>query len=461
MNDFLRFASRVFPDFNDPVVPDSEGEFATRNSLAIGIAFPDLSPEILVRFGLNVRPLAIHPEITTVVIPESMGVALLVARTAERWKEIATVVEDPEAKRARQREFALFAIHIVPPPTMPDRDRRARLLDVSHVIFTAQCAGYPRVDEVPFDPAFEAVWGQIAAACVDQVLGQLGNPGDDQRALPEASRSSPTGRARSIQSEPFIPRDPQSLAFGLPEGFICIAVGDIEGSVQKLTLILDLIRANPATTFVFLGDLFDNISVSAPKGNFRCVELLEPFLDEYPRSKEPPDFRRVKFGVGEVRVGGGVQFLAGNAELDALRDLQQGYEEVSGVFCYGTDGHKYQKKFRIGQLHLLFRYFKSCRRELVHKFDATCVHFRHTAATKLFDGKFVQASPQHLIVCGHNRQFCRGQYWYMLDISKNKRDTRIGVTWVEDGALQVHSLAMPLLNPIPEWTKKQLPWNPS
>lgn len=143
---------------------------------------------------------------------------------------------------------------------------------------------------------------------------------------------------------------------------ICIAIGDIEGNVQKLRSVINFIKQS-TFNFIFIGDIFDDISDSSPtrKQGFKCIELVSDFFSPV---NEPYDltFKSIQFTEKKFyEIQNRVKFVAGNSECDVLKDIidtKNVKQNSKGKFIFGKD--KYQKTFSEKQLTLLYLYFKNC-----------------------------------------------------------------------------------------------------
>jgi hypothetical protein len=244
------------------------------------------------------------------------------------------------------------------------------------------------------------------------------------------------------------------ISFRLPKGFICIALEILKDTTKNLKAFISMIRFHRNLNFVFLGDIADNISARCDQfsQNFRCIELLFDFFDKPENDfQSPSDFQRISFAPSEFKADKTVQFVAGNAEVDILKDLQQNYTHQNNQYIFGKG--KYQKRFILHQLYLIYRFLTSCSSELTYRKDRKTVHFRH-AANKTFEtspsGNFIEASVDHPVICGHNHNVGTKTVanqeitTVMLDTCENQWDARCGVISVENGQLSALGLS-PLL----------------
>lgn len=112
---------------------------------------------------------------------------------------------------------------------------------------------------------------------------------------------------------------------------VCIAIGDIEGDIEKLRPIYNLIKANPKLNFVFIDDLFDDLSDSHEFSdeNWDCLYLLSEFfickdnisfaIDNVNTDDSkiclPSAFQNIVFEEAEFeQIHSQVKFIAGNSE---------------------------------------------------------------------------------------------------------------------------------------------------
>jgi hypothetical protein len=244
--------------------------------------------------------------------------------------------------------------------------------------------------------------------------------------------------------------DPDLYTVLRPTGFLCIAIGDIEGDNKKLRIILNYIRSHEGISFVFLGDLVDDISDRAAnrESQLQCLFDLEPYFEP---SANSLDFHSISFEPGTLATDGRIQFIAGNSENDILQDLRQSPAPAADGESLVFGNGKWQKTFRPSELNLVYRYLRSCRSEILSDQDDAIVHFRHAATlvwTGERNGKSIQ-SPDgaNPVVCGHNRNIGRGSFSndqedvVMLDTSAGVTDVRLGaVGW--DGRILVSLIAL-------------------
>jgi hypothetical protein len=229
---------------------------------------------------------------------------------------------------------------------------------------------------------------------------------------------------------------------------VCYVIGDVEGHEASLRDFVKFIDRKAGRQFVFLGDLFDDISDVCPErdANMNCLRLLSRFFASDDGYTGPETFRDIRF----FPTGGlssRVSFILGNAERDALHDLQGEYTAAnSGRWVWeDTDSRhpgKYTKTLADEELRLLYRYFRSCRTEIVVSEPGVAVHFRHAAVTNIAKAEqFVAPDAQNFVVCGHNKHVGVGAWngpadnVLMVDPSLSPDDTRMAKITVQAGAI--------------------------
>lgn len=223
---------------------------------------------------------------------------------------------------------------------------------------------------------------------------------------------------------------------------ICIAIGDIEGDIEKLRPIYNLIKSNPMLNFIFIGDLFDDISDSYEYSNenFECLSLLSEFfipedrisfkLDHVVDSEEankvslPSSFKNIVFKEEDFdNIESRVKFIAGNSECDTLMDLKSNSKNDKSnpdSYCFGKK--QWKKSISFKNMCLLYRYFKSCfgiitmKNKEVNKTDMIdTIIFRHSPdLMKKYKNdiiiqnpsqKIIDSSNKFILVTGHSRKF--------------------------------------------------------
>lgn len=226
----------------------------------------------------------------------------------------------------------------------------------------------------------------------------------------------------------------------LPDNVICIAIGDIEGQVDKVRYIKSLINNNPKLIFLFLGDLFDDISYCSDKfkDSLSTLRELECFFVKKKLKFPESDLKDIKFGRKKFsKITRKVIFIAGNSECDCLFDVTDNKcEEKDGYYLFGSG--KYQKKFTFNQLQLLYRYFSSCYGSILYETPMNSVLFRHARygfSNKYYNvEKYVdqymewEKKDNDLLVIGHEHNF--GKYSdgrFMLDTSPDQNDLRLAI----------------------------------
>jgi hypothetical protein len=262
-----------------------------------------------------------------------------------------------------------------------------------------------------------------------------------------------------------------------PNGFLCVAIGDIEGQVQKLQAILQFIEDNPNVPYVFLGDIFNNLSAQLNErelvDQFRCVEMLRQYLEDDADYDGPRSFEQLRGRMIERRpfdTNKKVQFVAGNHELRVIGEILEYCpdEPTNGVFEF-TNLETPRRRFRITneQLRLLYQLFKSMNGQLDYTFPETgkSVHFRHAEAftwdtlarqeseDRIRFGRHDLGDENNLIVCGHSLMVgcrrCRegNMKVLMIDPSVVKSDCRVGLIGMNGGNLNGQLISLPFMPP--------------
>jgi hypothetical protein len=226
------------------------------------------------------------------------------------------------------------------------------------------------------------------------------------------------------------------------EGLHCIVVGDIEGEMHKLKPLLGLIDANPGLQFVFLGDLWENLSQRARerRDQLECLRMISKYLQDGSDYEGVASFRQLAIVQGNFMTNARVQFIAGNHETDVLNDLMNVVVREDGMFSFPG---AYPKVFNGEELLLLYRYYKSLRSELIWNVSEEqggqggqvqkVIRFRHGFSISY---EFVGGAPREqkhqrpkegnvLIVAGHSRkvavQTAKGSpYLFQIDTSRKK-----------------------------------------
>jgi hypothetical protein len=270
----------------------------------------------------------------------------------------------------------------------------------------------------------------------------------------------------------------------ISQGFMCIAIGDIEGQVARVETIVKFIRRHPHLQFVFIGDIFRQLRANTDeerRHGLECIRLLSEFFDpcDY---QGPEDFESLELSPGEFDTGKHVQFIAGNHEIRVLRWLRcpEARTEVDPRwFHYRTDDPKLSFLFRNDELHEIYKYFNSMKSELVYRYSredqgrlfVRFIRFRHARhcywnyetdkeeAIAFQD----QGNESTLIVCGHSHEVghcmtARGDVVRLLelDASENNRDHRVGVVGFQSGDAITWLADLQNLDPPPlKWQMKQ------
>lgn len=161
---------------------------------------------------------------------------------------------------------------------------------------------------------------------------------------------------------------------------VCIAIGDIEGDYDKLKLICNFIKMNPQLSFVFIGDIIDDISDGKNcEVNWSCISLIcnelltnddmiyrldnKLYFDTKDQDKSkivslPSGFRKIEFEEKNFDdIKNRVKFIAGNSECHCLSDFQKGYKKIDNKFIFGEK--EYAKTVTFEQMCLLHRFLSN------------------------------------------------------------------------------------------------------
>lgn len=150
---------------------------------------------------------------------------------------------------------------------------------------------------------------------------------------------------------------------------ICFAIGDIEGDINKLRNIDYTIQKYSETSFIFIGDIINDLSDESTNknANLSCIEFIN---QKYLINEDNDDnesnidsllnaFRQIKWTEKKYdEIKNRVKFIAGNSEYDSLCDFQQKPQRVRNKYIFGRG--KWQKTVTLDQLRLLYRYLKNC-----------------------------------------------------------------------------------------------------
>ena len=271
---------------------------------------------------------------------------------------------------------------------------------------------------------------------------------------------------------------------------ICYVIGDIEGNYTKLQYFTKFIddHINDDISFVFMGDLIDDISDDNPEKerNWSCLYLIVRkyipydivFKDDDDNECSDPkavslksfiekfSFRKKKYN----EIGTRVMFIAGNSECDILNDLKKYRKEGSN---YIIGDNKYKKKLTFEQMCVLLLYLNSCygvitledNNNKIHPpgFKQT-VYFRHSI--KKFD-KYHDILEQNtnateqdlrdqnfLFIAGHSKLFTltgpkdypNSLIYYIIDTStvkgEDRRSTKYYPRAIRGGGTNDHRMAV-------------------
>lgn len=150
---------------------------------------------------------------------------------------------------------------------------------------------------------------------------------------------------------------------------ICFAIGDIEGDINKLRNIDNTIQKYSETSFIFIGDLINDLSDKCPdkNANWSCIEFInQKYLihEDYDDNESNIDsllkaIRQIKWTEKKYdEIKNRVKFIAGNSEYDCLSDFRQNPKRYGNKYVFGKG--KWQKTVTLRQLRLLYRYLKNC-----------------------------------------------------------------------------------------------------
>lgn len=256
-------------------------------------------------------------------------------------------------------------------------------------------------------------------------------------------------------------------------GPVCYAIGDIEGDINKLQYYDNFIKNHPKDDFVFIGDLFDDLSDNncQKESNWSCIELIcNNYLHEEIKFKRDEDesnddksivslpsaFEQIKFDRKSYNeINNRVKFVAGNSECDCLSDILYHCEfDSDGKYVFGSG--KWKKTVTFERLCLLYHYLNNCNGVIALKNEKSTknvpgfkntIFFRHSIqkfkvnnnVSKKIDQK-TNASDKDinegniLFIAGHSKIFtCTGlledpneDIYYIIDTSSidPRRDKR-------------------------------------
>ena len=265
--------------------------------------------------------------------------------------------------------------------------------------------------------------------------------------------------------EDLVTNNQQDEGIRLPFNGFCFGIGDIEGNYDKAKKVVDFIQLNPTKRYVFLGDLFDDISWKAKNrsNQLNCFKLLADagLLDSAPEMESINDFHNIKFESTDFESSKTkVHFIAGNAETEALYDIISDLDNnkeknEEGYYCFGSG--KFEKRFTYEELSILYKYLSLCRGSILYKInEEKTMVFRHAA--KFFKTNFkdidqksdIVASKNTPIICGHNKEFGNCEHnIYMTDTSESKYpDYRIMVIQINRGELNMSAMSIDFTYPV-------------
>lgn len=253
--------------------------------------------------------------------------------------------------------------------------------------------------------------------------------------------------------------EPIKLPSSCFQNVVFFSIGDIEGQDKKLYNIIEFIKSNPTREFVFLGDLFDDISWTTEKriGGLNCIKLLDEngLLEGGMTLKELSDFKNIRFEINEYKnIKNRIKFIVGNAECDALNDILGAIDnnkpDADGYYSFECENAAYSKKFTKEELSLIYKYLTCCNGALSYEISQNkTLWIRHAANTFRTTAKFVdqnskiKPSSETPIVCGHNKNYgIQEDFIYMNDTSLNESDCRINAIEIKDSSVQAESLLL-------------------
>ena len=260
------------------------------------------------------------------------------------------------------------------------------------------------------------------------------------------------------------------VSFPIKNHFQCFAVGDIEGDPDKLQAVIDFIDLNPDKSFVFLGDLFDDISDNnkTKEANWKCLKIISRFLSDFSTLEENnnliKEFKSLEFKSANYdEIKNRIKFIAGNSECDVLYDIGQTYQgrDNDGLYKFGKG--RWEKTLTFDQIRLLYQYFLNCYGYIKLNRDDKTLYFRHAAAPFKTNVKITQI-PNNIkgdfkCVVGHSHTVNLGESQmpqgkaYIIDTSPNKYlennqqivnyKTLGVVTFEKESGFDVEQMALP------------------
>ena len=201
------------------------------------------------------------------------------------------------------------------------------------------------------------------------------------------------------------------------------------------------IKLNPNREFVFLGDLFDDISYNSPKkeAGLQCLRALEEnnLLKTTKQFNSIDDFYSIKFSAEQYQnIESNIKFICGNAELDVLFDIINSRQEIDierDKYTFITNNPNYSKSFTKADLSLLYKYFSCCYGVIQYKLnDFLTLIIRHSRKpfknrydTTIYEQNtdFDQNHPKVALIVGHECNFGYYQNAFINDTSPKKGET--------------------------------------
>lgn len=246
---------------------------------------------------------------------------------------------------------------------------------------------------------------------------------------------------------------------------VCYAIGDIEGDYAKLQYYSNFIKNHPKDKFVFIGDLFDDLSDknTEKENNWSCIQMIcQNYLNDDIKFKRdeakntnnsednivslPSAFHNINFGRKKFEdINNRVKFVAGNSECDCLSDILDNCEEKEGNYVFGKG--KWKKTITFDQLCLLYRYLSACNgvitlnngktndavdgfkntiyfRHSIHKFKVNdnvskcIVQKTNASAQDIEDRNFIfVAGHSKIFTCTGVNEFPNEDVYYIIDTS--------------------------------------------
>lgn len=240
-----------------------------------------------------------------------------------------------------------------------------------------------------------------------KIIRSLSNPSKKVQFKNDEHTESVLKKAKSYNIKIQIENEP-----------ICIAIGDIEGNINKLKQICKFININQNLDFVFIGDLFNDISdLKGNDENWECISMIcdeflqdddniifksddEEINDKKYKNKKvislPSGFSNIQFNEKKYNeIKNRVKFIAGNSECDCLSDILKGCQsKINKYYIFGEG--QYKKTISFEKMCILYRYLSNCHGvitlkkyqniENIQNYKET-VYFRHSIK-KFDDNRF-------------------------------------------------------------------------